>query len=268
MKKSKYPILDSLVIAATAGAADATIANGNAAFAGMSNVIPLKRMLPQGGYKKRAYAAGTPTVQTVTISAPVAGQTIEVKILKLGNAIANKVPIDLVTNTKYTETEIVRLMVGPTGSTLNTVADVSQAIKDLLTANLSSFVTATVNTGTGVITLTGTDALVDFNTVTNAGNAVVATTTPYVEPVGTYDQVKQINPNAEQGATYDEHLFSFDIDMGANVPQGQITSGKRVMSIYVFVKLGITNKAALDTQIAAIVGGTAAGSGVYTAVAG
>lgn len=243
-------ILNSFMIDTTDGATDCINSNGNIVFkksgTAWGTTIPLRQVNQKRGYVKTAYAAGTAKVVTIEITGtPEVGKYYRFGLKKWTGKSG------LVVDTPYYD-ERREYTVTPAAATAASLASALKLAIEAAYDEGRDVVDASVSTAT--VTLTALNALFDFNIDSPDVAATIAVGTPYVKPAGAYDEVYAINKGAVSGGTYDRHSYRIFVDTPAAGLQGQ--NQREEVQLIVFVKLGITNKSALDTQIAAVNGGT------------
>lgn len=243
-------IYGSAMIDTTDGATDCIVSNGNIVFKKSGTAvgipIPLRQINQKRGYVKTAYAAGTAKIMTIQITGtPVVGQYYRFGLKKF----TGKTGL-ILDNPLYDERK--DYTVTPAAATAASLASALYTAIHTAYGNGSEVVDASNSTDTD--TLTAANALFDFSIDSPDIAATIAVGTPYVKPAGAYDEVYLINKSAVSGGTYERHSYRIFVDTPSVGILGQ-NRQEEVQFIF-FVKMGITNKAALDTQIGVVNDGT------------
>jgi len=239
-------IRDTYVFNTTNGASDVAVANGAITFGTWGRKILFNELNRESKpYVKIPYTAGTPKVMTIKITGTVSTTFTYRFVLRLWqNAAAGQL---INPDVRYNQE-------------VNILVTASSATASALAAALNTEINRRYNDGslpisstnsTDTNTLTASNALFNFTIESPDIAATITETTAWVEPSGSYDEVVKINPKAQPGGTYDKHIFRSIVQIPGFA--GQSIANQEVCDI-VFVKNGITNKAALDQKISDVMG--------------
>lgn len=256
MRPSTYPILDSVVLdTIQASAADLILSKGTLSVKGLATAIPMRDVFKMG-FTKYAYAAGTAKVGLITIGSIAANTAYTVQITTY---YTQGIPLSSAAE-KYTETKSYVVYTGAS----TTATQAATQLAALINADTSSFVTATPSTNT--VSIAGGDANATFViTVSDTSIFVVTTTTPYVQPQGTYAIVSKVNPNALSGSTYATYIWTIKTPIPGKSLNSQ-GNDELVGEVIIYANEAATNFAAFNTEMLAIQAGTHSPSADYLGV--
>lgn len=251
-------IIDSVVLETIqASAADVSIIGDTIRFNGLGTPISLRNALQHGGYQAIPFAAGTAKQMTFTF-ANVDNSTDYT--MQLPKYPSTDPTLQVLANDLTNGIERYGILSDASATPTTVAAQFAAAITKAIQGKASWFATAT--SSGAVLTIVGGSAASDFyitlnQTVASNGSSVgtAAVSVAWIPTNGTYAQVAAINKNAISTSTYDTYIFRFNKSQPDNLLR-MGDSNWFDAQVNVYLKVGATNIAALETEIAAIAGGT------------
>lgn len=248
----KALLIASVVLnAVQAVAADVAIAANEISFTGLGPKIPLRNVQePSGSFKKTLYSAGVAKSMTYTFTSVEDGKAYTITLNKYP-AVPNGIQQG---NSLYNTPEKYTIVTPASGNTVTTLAvQFKNAINAAIAQGLSAFTTAT--NAAGVLTIPAATANFDFLIDMSASIGAQAVTVAFVPASGTYAQVVAINSNATSGLLYDQYEFVWYYNITDGVELMGVTKNTLV-KVIVFINNADADKAALETEVDAIIAGT------------
>lgn len=253
MAQKPYQTVVLNTIAALAANVDLT--GGKISFLNASGALLADKIRLTDGtaYSKTAYAAGTASVKTVTLTGiTLAANTIYRMTVRIDGRIDFASGGGKESNALFVTREY--------DVSSGTAVPTANEIEDLFTARINGDAAAGVTAssgGAGVLTLT-LDSVVygDFFVDSYPTGAVVATTTPYVAPSGTPAIVDEfVTPGTTSAtANYTTWKISFNRPFRSGAISGSIVAQPEF--VYIFADDNAANYAAFATEVDAILAGT------------